>query len=402
MKRAMWFAVVAVAGTFGIPQAFAADPHGVYGAWDLTLETRRGARPSWVKLFKEQGEIVAEFVGTGGGKNRAKDVKVDGNKFEWTLGRDTYHATLVHGKLTGHLVRGDRRTPFTGERVIRRTNVAGTWNVEIELGNRTLERVLKLEQDGNKVAGTYGGSEFPDRKLKNGTVNHGRLTYSIDIETRDGQEFTVNYDVKVSGDRFTGTATVVDADRESNIKATRQRKWGEPIKLFDGRDLSNWGFQKVRGENQWKVVDGVMVNESRGWNIVSKQKFMNYKLKIDVKVPEHGNSGIYLNGRYEVQVADTYGRGVSKGGMGAIYGRAVPTANPSKPANEWQTFEITFVDYYATVVLNGTTIVDNVLIEGITGGALDSHESEPGPIMLQGDHGHIEYRNVVVTPLIRP
>ena len=401
MKNAMWFVVVAVAGTFGIPQAFAADPHGVYGAWDLTLETRGGDRPSWVKLFKEQGETVAEFVGTGGGKNRAKDVKVDGNKFEWTMGKATYHATLANGKLTGHLVRGDRRTPFTGQRVIRRTNVTGTWNVEIELGDRTLERVLKLKQDGDKITGTYGGSEFSERTLKKGVVHHGRLTYSIDIETRDGQEFTVNYDVKVSGDRFTGTATVADADWESNIKATRQRSWGEPIKLFDGRDLSNWGFQKVGDENQWKVVDGVMVNESRGWNIVSKQKFTNYKLKIDVKVPERGNSGIYLNGRYEVQVADTYGRGVSKGGMGAIYGRAVPTANPSKPANEWQTFEITFVDYYATVVLNGTTIVDNVLIEGITGGALDSHESEPGPIMLQGDHGHIEYRNVVVTPLIR-
>ena len=403
MKRAMWLAVVAMAGTFGTPQAFAAEPHGVFGAWDLTLETRGGARPSWVKLFKEQGETVAEFVGTGGGKNRAKDVKVDGNKFEWTMGTSTYRATLANGKLTGHIsrARSDRQTPFTGERVIRRTNVTGTWNAEIEIGNRTLERVLKLKQDGDTVSGTYGGSEFPDRKLKKGAVHHGRLTYTIDIVTGGGQEFTVNYDVKVSGDRFAGTATVEDADRESSITGTRQRKWGEPIKLFDGHDLSKWGFQKVGAENQWKVVDGVMVNASKGWNIVSKQKFTNYKLKIDVKVPEHGNSGIYINGRYEVQVADTYGRGVSKGGMGAIYGRAVPTANPSKPANEWQTFEITFVDYYATVVLNGTTIVDNVLIEGITGGALDSHEAKPGPIMLQGDHGHIEYRNIVVTPLVR-
>jgi hypothetical protein len=77
----------------------------------------------------------------------------------------------------------------------------------------------------------------------------------------------------------------------------------------------------------------------------------------------------------------------------------VPTANPSKPADQWQTFEIIFVDYWATVLLNGTTIVDNVLIEGITGGALDSHEAEPGPIMLQGDHGPIAYRNIVVTTL---
>lgn len=84
----------------------------MYGAWDLTLETERGARPSWVKLFKEQEVAIAEFVGTGGGKNRASDVKVDGNTFQWTMGQTTYHATLAEGKLSGHLLRGDRRTPF--------------------------------------------------------------------------------------------------------------------------------------------------------------------------------------------------------------------------------------------------------------------------------------------------
>ena len=300
--------------------------------------------------------------------------------------------------LTGHLVRGDRRTPFTGERVMRPTNLTGTWDVAINIGDRSMERTLKLDQKGHEITGLYGGGQLSERKMNEVKLDHGRLTFSIEIEI-GGQQLKINYDVKVQGDRFAGTVAVEGADLEGEIKATRRREWSKPIELFAGNDLSNWDFQRVGGENQWKVVDGVMVNATGGWNIFTKQKFKDYKLRIDVKVPPSGNSGIYLSGRYEIQVADSYGRGVNKGGMGAIYGRAVPTANPSKPADEWQTFEITFVDYWATVVLNGTTIVDNVLIGGITGGALDSHESETGSIMLQGDHGHIEYRNVVLTPL---
>jgi hypothetical protein len=400
MKREVWFAVALGAVVIGIPSAVAQEKKltGVYGAWDLTLETPNGERPSWVKLFMEEGVPVAEFVGTGGGKNRATGVKVDGGTFQWTMGQATYHATLADGKLAGHFVDGDRRTPLTGARVMRPTNVSGTWDVLVDMGDRSLERTLKLDQKDNEITGLYSGGQLSERKLSGVTLDHGRLTYSIEVEI-GGQQRQINYDVEVQGDRFAGTVAIQGTDRKGEVKATRRREWGAPIELFVGHDLSNWDFQRVGGENQWKVVDGVMVNETRGWNIFTKQKFKDYRLRVDVRVPPGGNSGIYLNGRYEIQVADSYDRGVSKGGMGAIYGRAVPTANPSRPANEWQTFEITFVDYWATVVLNDTTIVDNVLIEGITGGALDSHESEPGPIMLQGDHGHIEFRNIVLTPL---
>ena len=373
------------------------QPISVYGAWDLTLESPRGPRPSWVKLFRERDVTVAEFVGTGGGNNRASNVKVDGNNFQWTIGKAAYFAKLADGKLTGHLVQGDRRTPFTGQPVIRNTNLSGTWDVEISFGNRTMERVLKLEHAGARITGSYGGGQFPESKLKEAALDEGQLTFKLELETND-REFTVNYELDVRGDRLAGTVRVDGVNQEGKFNATRRRKWDEPTELI-GDDLALWDFQQVGGNNQWKVVDGVLVNQGRGWNIFSRQKFKDYKLRIDVRVPAGGNSGIYLNGRYEVQVADGYGKDVSKGGMGAIYGRAVPTANPSKPANEWQTFEITFVDYWATVILNGKTIVDNVLIEGITGGALDSNESEPGPLMLQGDHGPIEYRNIVVTPV---
>ena len=149
-------------------------------------------------------------------------------------------------------------------------------------------------------------------------VLHSELTdhplSAIEIEI-GGQQLKINYDVKVQGDRFAGTVAVEGADLEGEIKATRRREWSEPIELFAGNDLSKWDFQRVGGENQWKVVDGVMVNATGGWNIFTKQKFKDYKLRIDVKVPPSGNSGIYLSGRYEIQVADSYGRGVNKGGM---------------------------------------------------------------------------------------
>jgi hypothetical protein len=397
MKNRMLIVLVTQACLLVALQAFAQEPTGVYGAWDLTLQTADGPRPSWVKLFREDDAAVAEFVGITGGKDRAQDVKVEGDTFQWTVGRATYHATVSDGKLTGHLARRDQRTPLTGERVMRRTSVDGTWDVQIDLGDRTMERVVKLQQNGDQITGDASGGQLPDRPLVRVKLNQSQLTFEIEYSF-DDRDVTAVYDLNVRGDQLTGSVALKDADFRGDVKATRRRTSGDPIELIRD-DLSNWDFQQVGEANRWKIVDGVLVNEGAGWNIFTKDKFKDYKLRVEVKIPPRGNSGIYLNGRYEVQVADSYGRDVSPGGMGAIYGRAVPTANPSKPADEWQTFEITFVDYWATVVLNGTTIVDNVLIEGITGGALDSHESEPGPIMLQGDHGPIQYRNIVLTPL---
>ena len=401
MRIQVCLAAVVGAFTLVAGQSPAAETNSPHGAWDLTLQTQEGSRPSWVKLFREGDAIVAEFVGSAGGKSTAKDVLVEAENFQWVIGNATYQAKLIGDTLVGNRTRGDQSTPFTGKRVVRNVDVAGTWDVTIEVADRTLKRVLQLEQDGGEIMGQYSGDDIDELELEEVALQDHNLTYAIEFSIDEGQRFTVDYDVTLSGDRLAGVLTVRDTEFEGRIKATRRRQWGEPIELFNGRDLSNWEYQQTSGENQWHAVDEVMVNQKAGWNIVTKQKFKDYKLRVDVKVPSHGNSGIYVNGRYEVQVEDGYGKKASEGSIGAIYGRAVPVSNPSRPAGEWQTFEITFVDYWATVTLNGTTIVDNVLIEGITGGALDSNESEPGPIMLQGDHGPIEYRNIVLTPLMR-
>jgi hypothetical protein len=140
------------------------------------------------------------------------------------------------------------------------------------------------------------------------------------------------------------------------------------------------------------------VNEESGSDLVTEAKFQNFQLHVEVNVPEGGNSGIYLRGRYEVQVLDDFVKEPLSRQMGAIYGQVTPVENAALPAGEWQAFDITLLGRFVTVVLNGTTILDHQEIPGITGGALDSNEAEPGPIFLQGDHGRILYRNLVLTP----
>ena len=152
------------------------------------------------------------------------------------------------------------------------------------------------------------------------------------------------------------------------------------------------------GENQWVVENGVLRSPKSGSNLVSEQKFTDFKLHIEFRCPKGSNSGVYLRGRYEVQIEDSYGKEPQKDYMGAVYGFIKPLVMAAKPAGEWQTYDITLVGRVITVVANGKTIICNQEIPGITGGALDSQEGQPGPLMIQGDHGPIEYRNIVLTP----
>lgn len=185
-------------------------------------------------------------------------------------------------------------------------------------------------------------------------------------------------------------------------------KYGEPINLFNGKDLSGW---KVFGskDNGWKVADGLLVNEApqeKGKhksyaNIRTEREFEDFNLKLQFRVPENGNSGIYLRGIYEVQVADSYGKKNDSHNCAGLYSRITPTENACKPAGEWQDYDITLVERHLTVVLNGKKVIDNQPVLGCTGGALTSDEFKPGPLYLQGDHTSVEYRNMVLRPVVK-
>ena len=186
-------------------------------------------------------------------------------------------------------------------------------------------------------------------------------------------------------------------------------KFGEPIVLFNGKDLSGWTIMNQSVPNGWSVRDGILSNEAKQEpgkhisyaNIRTEAEFEDFNLTLEVRVPEGGNSGVYLRGIYEVQISDTFGRGLDSHNMGAVYSRIAPTASAEKPAGEWQTLDITLVDRHVTVVLNGRKIIDNQPLLGCTGGALWSDQFRPGPIYLQGDHTSVDYRNIVLRPVVR-
>lgn len=184
--------------------------------------------------------------------------------------------------------------------------------------------------------------------------------------------------------------------------------YGKPIELFNGRNLDGWTLTNPESVNGWTVESGVLVNDPvqkegqphiNYGNLRTEETFEDFNLKIEVNIPEGSNSGVYLRGIYEIQVMDSYGRPLDSHNMGALYSRITPSVSAEKPAGEWQTLDITLWDHHLTVILNGTKIIDNQPIMGVTGGALTADEYSPGPIYLQGDHGKVEYRNIVLTPI---
>ena len=186
-------------------------------------------------------------------------------------------------------------------------------------------------------------------------------------------------------------------------------KYGEPVTLFNGKDLTGWKLINEKQVNGFKVIDGALVNDpvqkegephlSYG-NLRTEKEFEDFNLKLEVNVPAGNNSGVYLRGMYEIQVVDSYKKELDPHNMGAVYSRIKPVTAAEKPAGEWQSLDITLCKRHATIILNGVKIIDNQPIYGPTGGAILSDVFAPGPIYLQGDHGKVLYRNILLTPIV--
>jgi len=185
------------------------------------------------------------------------------------------------------------------------------------------------------------------------------------------------------------------------------------IALFDGKDLTGWHVRHENQKNLWVVEGGVLRNTGTGTDLISDVPLVDHELHVEYRTPPGGNSGVYLQGRYEVQVGDgTNLKKLGPGMPGAIYGKIVPSKNVSKPAGEWQSFDITFRSARLnaegkiaqkariTVIHNGEKIIDNAEIDGVTGSAVDNKEGTPAGLMLQGDHSAMDYRNIVHRPIL--
>jgi hypothetical protein len=293
---------------------------------------------------------------------------------------------------------------------------AGRWDLTLtpQTGKPYPQWMEVTEKDGALGARVQprGGAwkELPAAAIK---TEGGHLILNVQPASQRGPEVTWNF-TSAGADKLTGVETQGDkagpsiaAARAPELKRPMPKSWSAPVSLFNGKDLTGWEPIGNVTNNKWIARDGELVNdnpppasgEHRGpgaANIKTTGKYQDFKLHIEVNCPEHGNSGIYLRGRYEVQVG-TEGGTQPTHEMGAIYSYYVPAGNLPLGLGKWTTFDITFVGRYVTVVRDGVKIHDNLEIPGPTGGALDSNESEPGPFFLQGDHiGVIRYRNITV------
>ena len=171
------------------------------------------------------------------------------------------------------------------------------------------------------------------------------------------------------------------------------------IPLFNGKDLAGW--KRVgRYPGDWRIENGVYYTPTASDSIYTERKFLHFRLHVEFKVAKDGNSGIFLRGRKEVQIYDSYGKAtLDDTECGAIFQKVAPSSNACKPAGEWQTCDITIVGDKITVVLNGTTVVDGAVVKGSTGGQLDDDAGQPGHLMLQGDEAPVWFRNAWIKPM---
>ena len=288
--------------------------------------------------------------------------------------------------------------------------VLGRWDLTLQTTDGSAPSWLEVTRSGRDAyVGRFVGIVGSARPVSRIEVRGDSLRFAIPHQWENGDgDLIVQGHADMSGG-LAGEMTFPDGSR-ATWKAVRAPAldratpaWGSPVALLSANSLAGWKIVGVTAggtTNQWVVENGVLRSPRSGANLVTTQAFGDFKLHIEFRYPQGGNSGVYLRGRHEVQIEDTRGRPTPVGFSG-VYGFIEPTENAAGAPGEWQTFDITLVGRRVTVVANGKTVICDREIPGITGGALDSDEGAPGPLMLQGDHAPIEFRNIVLTPARR-
>lgn len=285
------------------------------------------------------------------------------------------------------------------------TDFNGRWDITVHHSPRARAWWLEVEGAGaSAIHGKFVGFPGGDlNDIQHIWIENGELRFTF-----DGRSEHQEYRARLAGDKLEGTFQSAGASltwtgaRAPEINDTDDGSWreGQPIELFNRRDISNWHGLTAGASGGWSAQDGILKGNGAATDLVSNDKFWNFKLHVEYRTPEHSNSGIGLRGRYEVQILEDYGRPVDRHSNAALYSRIVPTENVTKPAGEWQTYDIRLVGRHVTVTLNGKTVTQGV-IDGLTAIACDPDEGVPGPLMLQGDHGPVEFRRILLTPLVK-
>jgi len=280
---------------------------------------------------------------------------------------------------------------------------AGRWDLTIKTPNETYPSWVEFTGTSDNPEVRIVGRVASVHPAKN--VKREGWHLSFTSTESFGKDITVTWEMEASGNEITGTQKREDGvtGQIAGVPAPALNRkapaiWSDPEPLFDGKDLSGW-LPDVPSKNHWKAEHGALVNEAAGANIRTKRQFDDFKLHIEYNCPKDGNSGVYLRGRYEVQVEyEPPGENDKFHGMGSIYGFIAPAAEVTPRPGRWETYDITLVGRTVTVMRDGELVIDHKRIPGITGGALNSHEGESGPIYIQGDHtGGMKYRNMTIS-----
>lgn len=283
-------------------------------------------------------------------------------------------------------------------------DLVGRWDMTLRAPTGDLPSWVEIRRSGREaLVGQFVGVVGSARPIARIVVNGDSLRFAVPPQWEEGtSDLVVEGRMESSG--LTGRMTLPDgkqytwtAVRAPLLRRQAPPSWGAPTALISGNSLAGW--HAVAGENQWVVRDGILSSPKSGANLVTDGKYGDFKLHLEFRYPKGSNSGVYLRGRHELQIEDNFGMEPANDRFGSIYGFIAPSSMAARPPGEWQSYDVTLIGRMLTVVANGKPIIVDREIPGITGGALDSREGEPGPLMLQGDHGPIEYRNITLTPM---
>jgi hypothetical protein len=281
----------------------------------------------------------------------------------------------------------------------------GRWDLTLKAPDREYPSWLELREENGQLKAEMVGRWGNARPLPSAQISNGHVKFVSPKEEEESKTDLV-FEGALSGKTLSGTLTGPDGKtwqwtgyRAPSLKRASPPNWASPIPLFNSRDLTGWHEEKAGASPAWKVENGLLITPGNGPELINNSKFEDFKLHVEFNCGPESNSGVYLRGRYEVQVETDSITDPPERRLGSVYGFLAPSPEPARTPDKWQTYDITLIGRIVTVVLNGTTLIENKEIPGITGGALDSHEALPGPIYLQGsEKGHVRFRSVVITP----
>jgi 3-keto-disaccharide hydrolase len=280
----------------------------------------------------------------------------------------------------------------------------GRWDLTLKTPSREYPSWLEITQESGQLKALLVSRWGHARPLPKIELSHGQITFVSPKDEEDRKDDMV-FVGTLSGQKLSGTTSGQDGtpwrwtgERAPDLKIRVEPTWGKPTSLFNGKDLSGWRPSDPNATTTWKVENGTLVSPGHGPDLITDAKFEDFKLHVEFNCAPKSNSGVYLRGRYEVQIEDDPVPEGPTMRTGSVYGFLAASPEQPRRPGEWQTYEITLVGRVVTVVQNGQTIIDKQEIPGITGGALDSHEGLPGPIYLQGsEDGHVAFRNITIT-----